>query len=64
MFIKILFLKYIKKELLTSKRLKFIFKNKCKYLKINSTLIKQLLKEDNFELLDIIFNNIIILNLL
>jgi len=44
-------------ELLTAKRLQFIVESDCKYLKITSILIKQLLEEDNFELLDIIFNN-------
>jgi len=44
--------------LLTSERLHFIVKSVYKYLTITSTLIKELLKEDDFELLDIIFSNI------
>ena len=44
--------------LLTSERLQFIIKNGYEYLKITSSLIKQLLEENEFELLDIIFNNI------
>jgi len=42
--------------LLTAERLQYIVQNKCEYLTITLTLIKKLLKEDNFELLDIIFS--------
>ena len=45
------------KDLLTSERLHNIVEIDYKYLKVTSYLIKQLLKDDNLKLLDIIFNN-------
>jgi len=44
--------------LLTSGRLQFVLENCSKFLKISLILIRRLLKENNFELLDIIFNYI------
>jgi len=38
--------------------LKFVLKNKCQCLRVSSALMKKLLDDDNFELLDIIFNSI------
>jgi hypothetical protein len=46
------------KGLLTSNRLQFIVKNNYQFFEDLSALIKILLKENNFELLDIIFDNI------
>jgi len=46
------------KKFLTSERLQFIAENCSKYLKISSSLIKKLLKEDNITLLDIVFSHI------
>jgi len=45
------------KHELSSKRLQFIMKNCSKYLNISSTFIRQLFKNDNVNLLDIIFDN-------
>ncbi|KAL6598127.1 hypothetical protein U3516DRAFT_481169, partial [Neocallimastix sp. 'constans'] len=43
---------------LTSERLKFILKNDYDDLKVSSILIKQLIKDNNVQLLDVIFNNL------
>ena len=45
------------KQLLTPKRLNFIIKNWSNYLSISSSLIKRIIKEDNFKLFEIIFEN-------
>jgi len=44
--------------LLISERLRFILENCSKCVKISVTLIKKLLKDNNIELLDIVFNSI------
>lgn len=44
--------------------MKYIIKNQCDCLKIRKALIKHLLVEDEFELLDVIFNNIILLKII
>ena len=44
-------------DLLTSDRLKFIVETCSPFLNVSSALVKQLLKDDNFELLDIIFKS-------
>jgi len=51
---------YNKNEL-NSKRLQFIIENCISYLNISSFLIKNLMKDNNKELLEILFKNLIIL---
>jgi len=46
-----------KKNELNSERLQFIVKNCTKYLNISSSLIKQLMKDNNRKLLEILFKN-------
>jgi len=48
---------YDKKEL-SEKRLKFIIEKCSKYLDISSPLIKRLIKEDNYQLFSIIYENL------
>ena len=53
----LLFILFPKKIELNSERLQFIVKNCTKYLNISSSLIKQLMKDNNKELLEILFKN-------
>ena len=51
-------LKFFKNNLLTVKRLKFIVEKCMNYLYISISLIKRLMRNNNVELLKIVFNSI------
>jgi len=44
-------------KLLTQERFKFVVENCSEYLNLSSSLVKQIIKEDNIEFLNIIFEN-------